>query len=344
MDGIEWKAAWTGGQYSLVRAAAATLLAFLLLESVFAAGEFWYFPASLVVAAVALGLGLGGRALTVLFATLLPFAGTASADSGAITLATAWLFLHLGLPVAPYGSLAARGRTSPAGAWSMPGWYPFCCQTLFVVTRLVAGMQATMDGHTWLAAAFVLPAVLALVPATALAAWSISLAVELYVAFGGDAGLAAVGLLHLLTLQPAWIPRPDDDTAATVFYDGTCALCHAAVRFLLAEDLAPPRFRIAPLQGSTFLERVPERVRITRPDSIVVARGNEVLLRGNAVIAILDGLGGIWRVVAAFLDLLPRALVNAAYDAVARRRHRWFGRTPDSCPLMPAALRSRIDP
>lgn len=337
-------AGWTGGQYSLVRTLASATLAWLLFEGVFSAGELWYFPASLVIAALALGVGLGGRGLALVLASLLPFGGAPSADSYAIALAGFWLLLHSGLPNAPYGSLAARGRSDPAGAWSMPGWYPFSWQTVFVVTRLYAGMQATMDGHTWLAAAFVLAAFLVLAPSTALAAWSISLAVELYGVAGGAGSLTAAALLHLFALQPAWMARRDDDTSAVVFYDGECALCHGAVRFLLAEDPDPPRFRIAPLQGASFVQRIPERIRFTRPDSIVVARGSEVLLRGDAVIAILDALGGLWKIVAALLQLLPRAVVNSAYDAVAARRHRWFGRTTGTCPLMPPTLRSRVEP
>lgn len=337
-------AIWTGGQYSLVRAFASAILAWLLLESAFASGPGWYFPASLAVAAIALGAGSGGRALAVVFASLLPFGVSGSIDSSTILLACAWLMLHVALPIAPYGSLAAHGRSDPGGTWSMPRWYGACWTLLFVVTRLAAGMQATMDGQLWLAAAFVLPAVLMLAPSTALAAWCLSLAIELCLVAVGDAGLTAAVLLHLFTLQPKWMARHDDDATAVVFYDGECALCHAAVRFLLAEDVAPPRFRIAPLQGSSFVQRVPERIRFTRPDSIVVARGSEVLLRGDAMIAILDSLGGLWKVVAVVLGLLPRSAVNSAYDAVAARRHRWFGRTADSCPLMPATLRGRIDP
>jgi len=274
---------------------------------------------------------------------LLPFAGTDAANSTAITLANVWLFLHLLLPCAPYGSLAARGRTDPRGSWSMPAWYPFCCQALFVLTRLAIALDAVSTGNTWLAAAFALPAALALVPATALAGWSISFGIETFLVLGGEGSLAAVLLLHLLTFQPAWIPRRPGAAHATVFYDGACALCHSAVRFLIAEDVEPARFRIAPLEGPTFVAQVPERVRVTRPDSIVVVREGEVLLRAGAVIAILEALGGLWWMTSAFLRLLPRGFLDAAYDAVAARRYRWFGKRSDSCPLLPAALAGRIE-
>jgi len=343
MSTTKWKAAWTGGQYSVVRAGAAVMLAGLLLHSTFASGGFDNLAAALAVTALALALGIGGRALAVVFATLLPFGIGESADATTVALAGTWLFLHMGLPRAPYGSLAARGRTDPGGHWSMPAWYPFCCQALFVLTRFGSGMQAVMDGHSYLAAAFVVPGVLALAPPSALLAWSLSLLVEFWLALGGDLSFGAVVFLHLLTFQPAWIARRESDEPATVFYDGSCALCHAAVRFLLAEDVEPPRFRIAPLGGQAFAERVPESVRVRRPDSIVLVRGDEVLLRSAAVIAVLDALGGIWGLIAAVLGLLPVSLADAAYDAIAARRYRWFGRRSEACPVMPAAQRTRLD-
>ena len=44
------------------------------------------------------------------------------------------------------------------------------------------------------------------------------------------------------------------------------------------------------------------------------------------------------------LRLVPRALRDAAYDFVARRRLRWFGRASQACPLVPAHLRGRFAP
>ncbi|MFN2426959.1 MAG: thiol-disulfide oxidoreductase DCC family protein [Candidatus Binatia bacterium] len=343
MDEVSWKAAWTGGQYSLVRATAAALVFFLLLEATFAAGAFWYLPASMAVAAVALGLGAGGRPLAALFATLLPFAGIAPEHSGVVLLTTAWLLLHLALPASPYASLPAWGRADPAGPWAMPGWYPFLWQAYFVITRLGLALGAFAEGQAGLAAMFVSGAALTFLPTTAVAGWTISLAAQVSLSLSGNGSMAAAGLLHLLTFQPAWLARRRDEGTATVFYDGSCALCHAAVRFLLSEDRNPPRFRIAPLGESVWLDTVPERVRVSRPDSVVVVRGDEVLMRGSAVIAILEALGGWWRMVGSFLRLAPRSAVDAAYDAVAARRYRWFGRKAESCPLMPAALAGRVE-
>jgi predicted DCC family thiol-disulfide oxidoreductase YuxK len=116
------------------------------------------------------------------------------------------------------------------------------------------------------------------------------------------------------------------------------------VRFVLAADRRGA-FRFAPLQGETFRAAVPEERRGSLPDSIVVLREDGALLgRSEAALHVLRRLGGGWRALAALLALLPRRLRDAAYDAVARRRARWFERPADACPVVPAALRSRFSP
>lgn len=129
-----------------------------------------------------------------------------------------------------------------------------------------------------------------------------------------------------------------------LYYDGGCGLCHRSVRFVAAADRAGA-FRFAPLGGETFLAKVPAAARAALPDSIVVQDGDgRLLVKSDGTIRILERLGGGWRVLAALLRLVPRALRDAAYDFVARRRLRWFGREAQVCPLLPPHLRSRFAP
>ena len=46
----------------------------------------------------------------------------------------------------------------------------------------------------------------------------------------------------------------------------------------------------------------------------------------DAIVRVLSGLGGPWRV-AAVLRLVPRSLRDIGYRVVARNRYRWFGRS-----------------
>jgi predicted DCC family thiol-disulfide oxidoreductase YuxK len=128
-----------------------------------------------------------------------------------------------------------------------------------------------------------------------------------------------------------------------LFYDGSCGLCHRAVRFLLWADREGRAFRFAPLGGSTFEARIPPSERRGLPDSMVLRTADGALLtRSAGALHVLRRLGGGWRVLAFFSGLVPRLLRDAAYDFVARVRFRLFARPDDACPVVPPALRARF--
>jgi predicted DCC family thiol-disulfide oxidoreductase YuxK len=129
-----------------------------------------------------------------------------------------------------------------------------------------------------------------------------------------------------------------------LFYDGTCGLCHWAVRFVIARDPSGRAFRFAPLDSDTFRAAAPESARASLPDSLVVqTQGGALLSKSAGVLHILERLGGFWRLVAAIGRTVPPALRDAAYDFIARIRHRLFARPAEACPLIPPALRDRFD-
>ena len=110
------------------------------------------------------------------------------------------------------------------------------------------------------------------------------------------------------------MPQPE-----MLFYDGHCALCHRSVKFVLKHDRSGKLFRFAPLQGPTFEARVPAERRAGLPDSVVVLTNDGALLvRSDAFLHVLRQLGGGWRVLAAVIGVIPRALHDAAYDFIAR--------------------------
>ena len=129
-----------------------------------------------------------------------------------------------------------------------------------------------------------------------------------------------------------------------VFYDGGCGLCHRTVRFAIARDPDGSRFRFAALGSHAFRRLVPDGVRAGLPDSLVLlASDGACLTRSEAVIHLLERIGGPWRLLAGLLGLVPRRIRDAAYDAVARARHRLFRRPLDACPVTPPALRARFE-
>ncbi len=298
-----------------------------------------------------------------------------------------WILIaHAFVPARPYGSWGARGRVDPAGDWRFPDSIHRAAWIVMAIGYSYSGL-AKLTSPSWLDGSalahvlgnplarptFLREALLGLPHAlTAIATWG-ALALEitfaplalfrrlrpwLWLAMLGmhlslmvliDFADLSMGMLmlHFFTFDPAWLRGEPGARAATIFYDGSCGLCHRFVRFALAEDPAGTRFRFAPLAGSAFAAvRVasvtPEQ--LDEIDSIVLARADgSVLVRAAAVLEIGRQLGGIWRVAAAAARVVPLRLLDAGYDAVARIRHRIFATPPDACPILPARLRDRFD-
>lgn len=129
-----------------------------------------------------------------------------------------------------------------------------------------------------------------------------------------------------------------------LFYDGHCGLCHRSVSFVIKRDRRGV-FRYAPLQGETFSKLVHGSQKEALPDSMVVwTAGGDLLLRSDAALHLLKGLGGFWRLLAACGRLLPKGLRDRVYDRIAATRKARFGTREELCPLVPPELRARFDP
>ena len=70
--------------------------------------------------------------------------------------------------------------------------------------------------------------------------------------------------------------------------------------------------------------------------------GERIFTRSDAVLTILDELGGGWKLVA-MLRIVPRPVRDAVYRLVARYRYRWFGRF-ETCQLPAPEQRARFLP
>jgi predicted DCC family thiol-disulfide oxidoreductase YuxK len=133
---------------------------------------------------------------------------------------------------------------------------------------------------------------------------------------------------------------------AVILYDGVCGFCDRTVRFVLQRDRDARLFRFAPLQSAyagDVLARHGRNAQDLDTVSLVLdpdAPTERVLVKSDAVCAIFDRLGGVWRI-AALARWLPRRIRDTAYDAFASRRYRWFGRF-DECPLPSPELRARL--
>lgn len=133
------------------------------------------------------------------------------------------------------------------------------------------------------------------------------------------------------------------ESANIVFYDGVCGLCDRTVQFLLKRDTAQ-RLKFAPLQGEIAKRRADLPADLK---SIVFVTNHgttqeQLYFRSDAVLQILNQLGGFWRVVS-WLRIIPRPLRDAIYNAIAQRRYRWFGKF-DVCRVPSPEIRARFLP
>ena len=145
-----------------------------------------------------------------------------------------------------------------------------------------------------------------------------------------------------------------------LLYDGVCGLCNRMVQFILRHD-AQGTFRFASLQ-SGLAARILARHGYSQPskaahgevpnnsaglDTIYVVLqpdsrdGNKETLfsRSDALAFVLKELGGVWRMLGAGIQVVPRPVRNWGYGVVARNRYRVFGQY-ETCPLPSEATRA----
>lgn len=344
---------WSGGQWSAARIATGALL--LLAAAVSSA---WAsLPLQLVLMALGVAVAFGVAVRAVAIAALLVFAWLQwwPWQLAMVVLAAA--------PPAPFGSWPARHRIDPAGDFRVSPRIEALAQMAWGLGWGISLYQGLTDAFgiappvpyvsLWLPPLVTLP--LALAPLRVYRwLWALgissALAVVLHTALTPSPLMPAWSALGLIALglfafRPSWLPPRLDGGVDLVLYDGNCGLCHGFVRFVLAEDSTGQLARFAPLQGPTFDAKVPAFARDGLPDSVLVLTSSgELLVRSTAAAHVLRRLGGAWALAAGLLLLLPLRLRDAAYDGIAKVRHRLFRKPTDSCPLMPPALRTRFDP
>ncbi len=285
-----------------------------------------------------------------------------------------WMLLaHLFIPSAPYGSVAARGRSNPAGQWGMP-------RTVFIAAWIVMALTYTYSGYTkllspsWLSGetvslvlqnplardyfvrelflalpdgvlAWITHAILwieylflplIMIPFFRRFMWEAMLVVQLgFLVLLNFPDLTIVMLLfHLLTFDPAWLRTKTTGKEEILFYDGNCGLCHRVVRFVLSEDRAQ-RFVFSAIGSDRFNEIFDHKAQAQLPDSFILLddRGH-YKTEGQAVTALLLKLGGLWYLIGKLCSLVPDPMMNRLYRLVGDHRYHWFKPPVSSCPVV----------
>ena len=137
------------------------------------------------------------------------------------------------------------------------------------------------------------------------------------------------------------MPAPGKDPSPPiVYFDGVCHICNGFVDFLIRRDRTAS-VRFASLQGETARANLPPEMVVGLPGVVVADKGT-LYFKSAAVIHIVAGLGGRWRLLR-LLQVLPAPLRDLIYDGFARRRYRWFGRR-ETCRMPTAGEQARLLP
>ncbi len=359
---------WTGGQYSLFRV---LLAAYVLAASayVLARGATAFWPAGTAslphltepwtaglmalsaILALLLAVGAFDRTAALLLAAIHGWlhAGEIAALLPGDIAITFLLLVHAAMPPAPYGSWQAIGRADPKGEWRMPDQLALAVW-IALMAILALSLFIGFPSAGWLAAGLVLPFLWFGRHRSMIWASGAALLTGIMLFSTLPGPVIPLVLLLLLASDPAWIPARRRPAAGVLFFDGNCALCHGAVRFLLAED-RDARFTFSPIGGERFTRSdritrmLPEDAIASLPDSmILVTEEGQTLLKSDAVIACLHGIGGLWRCAAPVLSFLPAAVRDRLYDLIGSRRYKLFGTKAETCPLMTTEQHQRFHP
>lgn len=136
-----------------------------------------------------------------------------------------------------------------------------------------------------------------------------------------------------------------DRSPDILFYDGTCAFCNRAVRWVLRHDRRGT-LRFAPLQGETYAA-IDHATKPTDVSSLVLVRDDQIYTMSSASVRMLRAMGGIWSPLGSLLWLVPRPLRDWGYRIVANNRYRLAGRVDpasEACAMPTDATRARMLP
>ncbi len=127
-----------------------------------------------------------------------------------------------------------------------------------------------------------------------------------------------------------------DDDRGVILYDGVCNLCNGAVNFALEYDAEPSRgsVRFAALQSETGRAMLVNAGRDADDISSIVfvegAAPSESYVKSEAILRIARRMRAPFPQLSALGSLVPRAIGDFVYDAVADNRYSLLGKR-DAC-------------
>ena len=117
----------------------------------------------------------------------------------------------------------------------------------------------------------------------------------------------------------------DKNQKPVLLFDGYCNLCSNSVVFVIKREKGDV-FRFASLQSDIAEKLLKERkTEKVSPDSILLVEANKIYSRSVAALRVAKKLKWPWPLFYAFI-IIPPFIRDWFYDAIAKRRYKWFGK------------------
>ena len=119
----------------------------------------------------------------------------------------------------------------------------------------------------------------------------------------------------------------DPNSVNVLYFDGDCAFCSGAVRFLERRFHPSRKLRFVGLASASGIEDVAiMNEKIRRADSVILLRKGKPYIRSAAAIRTLLHLRQPWPILFPITWLVPLPLRDIAYIIVAKLRHKMQSR------------------
>jgi predicted DCC family thiol-disulfide oxidoreductase YuxK len=127
-----------------------------------------------------------------------------------------------------------------------------------------------------------------------------------------------------------------------LLFDDECILCNRLVLFVIRMD-KDEKFRFAALRSESGQRLLfSNHLSVTDLNTVVYIQNGNCFTRSTAVIQLLTGLGGFWKVFRLF-KYIPVQFRDFIYTLVAENRHRIFGKNKN-CKIPSTNLNHRFLP
>jgi predicted DCC family thiol-disulfide oxidoreductase YuxK len=124
-----------------------------------------------------------------------------------------------------------------------------------------------------------------------------------------------------------------------ILFDGVCNLCNAFVRFVIKYD-SKAEFMFGSMQSERGKEIVSRINNSTNLETVIVLFRGKMYQRSDAFLFIVRRLRfPVNLLVLAYV--IPRIIRNAAYDFIAKRRYKIFGKS-DECVIPTESYQNRF--